>query len=232
MCLYTYKGNKFFFAGDGLAEAALSPLNQVGKVDLLQLAHHGEGYGVQDQKLIDELQPKYAYYASTWLDVWIYTQEELMGVSTSLKRVSMYQGLSVTHGPNTNPGNVRFVLDGTSISTGAKTNKAFSMWYERNGGWLWFKENGYLAVSEWLEIFKDWYYFKEDCYAAKGWYQVGEKWFYFDDRCRMLKNQWFKYGESWFYLQANGAMAQNETLTINGKQYTFGENGACTNPDQ
>ena len=232
MCLYTYKGTKFFFAGDGIAEASLSPLNQVGKVNLLQLGHHGEGWGVQDQKLIDELQPKYAYYASNHLDTALNGGEDPMNTIQSMNRVSVYNGLSVTHGANTNPGNIRFVLDGTYISTGAVTVKSISRWFKREIGWMYFKENGYLAINEWLEIDGSHYYFGEDHYAKVGWYQYGEKWFYFDTDCRMLANQWLKYGESWFYLQANGAMAQNETLTINGKQYTFGDNGACTNPDQ
>lgn len=231
LCLYTYKGNKFFFAGDGLAEAALSPLNQVGKVDLLQLAHHGEGWGEQDQKLIDELQPKYAYYASNFLDVALNGGSDPINTIQSMNRVTYWDGFSVTHGSTTNPGNIRFVLDGTQISTGAATLKSRNRWYKRYGRHVWFKDNSTKACNEWVLIDGYYYYFGEDYLAKQSeWFKQNDEYFWFGDDCKMYKNQWLLYNFEWYYFRETGAMAQNTTLNIDGKDYQFNENGVCLNP--
>ena len=239
MCLYTYKGNKFFFAGDGIAEAALSPLNQVGKVDLLQLGHHGEGSWPQDQKLIDELQPKYAYYASNFLDNAFNGGVDPVNTTVSLDRVSFWGGYSVTHGSHSNPGNVVFVLDGVNITTTANAIKSTSRWYLRDGEYYYFKSDSTLAVNEWKEINSKWYRFGEDKIAYRNkWFQDHDRndnWFYFGDDCVMYHDKWFQdpnNNNSWYYFGSNGAMYKDTTATINGKQYTFNSDGVCTNPQQ
>ena len=238
MCLYTYKGNKFFFAGDGMAEAALSPLNQVGKVDLLQLGHHGEGSWPQDQKLIDELQPKYAYFASDFLDKAFNGGTDPINTTVSLDRVSFWGGYGVTHGSHSNPGNVAFVLDGINITTTANAIKSTSRWYLRDGEYYYFKSDSTLAVNEWKEINSKWYRFGEDkiMYRNK-WFQDHDRndnWFYLGDDGAMYHDRWFQdpnNNNSWYYFGSNGAMYKDTTVTINGKQYTFNSDGVCTNPD-
>ena len=213
MCLYVYKDSKFFFAGDGIAEAALAPLNQVGKVNLLQLGHHGEGSWPQDQKLIDELQPKYAYYASNLLDTAFNGGTDPINTKVSLDRVSFWGGYSVTHGSHSNPGNVVFVLDGINITTTANAIKSTSRWYLRDGEYYYFKSDSTLAINEWEEIDSEWYRFGEDKI--------------------MYRNKWFKdHDENWFYFGDNGAMYKDTTVTIDGKEYTFNSNGVCINPNQ
>ena len=208
MFLYTYKNNKVFLAGDGTHDASLSAIGQIGTVDIMQLGHHGDGsIGGSSQKLIDELKPKHAYFASDFLATGMPYNSDL-----TLKRVSWHYGLSYSHGTGFN-GDFKFTLDGNAVTTTAKSTFAKDMWYEREPGmWFWFKTDGYLAQNEWLKIAEYHYYFGDD-YV-------------------MYRNKWKQDGTgAWFYLKDNGKMAVNETININGKDYIFDNNGACTNPD-
>lgn len=208
MFLYTYKNNKIFLAADGTNDGDISCYNQIGKVDIMQLGHHGDGsIGGSSQKLIDELKPKHAYFASDFLATGMPYNSDL-----TLKRVSWHYGLSYSHGTGFN-GDFKFVLDGNAVTTTAKSTFAKDMWYERKPGmWFWFKTDGYLARNEWLKI---------------SGYQ-----YYFGDDYVMYRNKWKQDGTgAWFYLKDNGKMAVNETININGKDYVFDSNGACTNPN-
>ena len=41
----------------------------------------------------------------------------------------------------------------------------------------------------------------------------------------MVEKQWVQTGAKWYYLKEGGMMAKSETLTIDGKEYTFGADG-------
>ena len=47
----------------------------------------------------------------------------------------------------------------------------------------------------------------------------------------LLLNDWFQDGEDWYYFRFDGRMIKNKTIVINGKWYTFGSDGKCSNPD-
>ena len=208
MFLYNYKNNKIFLSGDGTNDSDISCREQIGKVDILQLGHHGDGsIGGSSQKLIDELKPKHAYFASDFLANGMTYNSDL-----TLKRVSWHYGLSYSHGTGFN-GDFKFILDGNSVKTTAKSTFAKDMWYEREPKiWFWFKTDGYLAQNEWLKI---------------AGYQ-----YYFGDDYVMYRNKWKQDGTgAWFYLKDDGKMAVNETININGKDYIFDSNGACANPN-
>lgn len=149
MLLYTYKNTKVFLAGDGTNKSDMSALGTIGKVDLLQLGHHGDGTeGGTSQKLIDELQPKHAYFASQWLAL----EGDQTKEDETLKRVSFYEAYSYTHGPGQN-GDFVFIIGENGVGTVAKHTFARNMWFERSTNvWYWFKEDGYLAKNETLTI--------------------------------------------------------------------------------
>lgn len=168
MVLYTYKNSKIFMAGDGTNHADISVLGDIGAVDILQLGHHGDGsIGGSSQALIDELQPKHAYFASAFLAT---PEEETMETET-LKRVSFVGGLSYGHGPGHN-GDFKFVINGSGVSTSAISTRARDMWYEREKGsdiWYWFKSDGSLAKNETLTISGVSYTFDSDGICTNPW---------------------------------------------------------------
>lgn len=168
MVLYTYKNSKIFMAGDGTNHADISVLGDIGTVDILQLGHHGDGsIGGSSQALIDELQPKHAYFASAFLA----TSEEETMETESLKRVSFVGGLSYSHGPGHN-GDFKFTINGSSVSTNAISTRARNMWYERGTGsdiWYWFKSDGSLAKNETLTINSVSYTFDSDGICTNPW---------------------------------------------------------------
>lgn len=149
MLLYTYNNSKVFLAGDGTNNSDISVLGSIGKVDLLQLAHHGDGTeGGTSRRLIDELKPTHAYFASSWLAI---EGEQTMETET-LKRVSFHGAYSYTHGPGQN-GDFVFIIGPNEVGTTARHTFATNMWYEREPDiWYWFKADGYLAKSETLLI--------------------------------------------------------------------------------
>ena len=225
MLLYVYKNNKVFLACDGTHNASNSAIGLIGKVDIFQAGHHGDGTeGGSSQKLIDELQPKHTIFASDWLSNNIDQTKE----GETLNRVSYYGGLSYSHGTGHN-GDYVFTLNGSTVSTSAKSIKAQSSWHLRdNGKYYWFKANGTLAKNETITISDKNYRFKADGVAYYDeWYQdSSSNYYYYDPSCAMAVNAWWqdKYG-NWFYLQSGGVMAVNKVLTISSKEYRFKADG-------
>ena len=225
MLLYVYKNNKVFLACDGTHNASNSAIGLIGKVDIFQAGHHGDGTeGGSSQKLIDELQPTHTIFASDWLANDIDQTKE----GETLNRVSYYGGLSYSHGTGHN-GDYVFTLNGTTVSTSAISTKAQSCWHLRDGNkWYWFKSNGVLAKNEVVTISSKNYRFKADGVAyCDEWYQdSSDNYYYYDPSCAMAINSWWqdKYG-NWFYLQSGGVMAVNKTLTISSKEYRFKADG-------
>ena len=227
MLLYVYKNNKVFLAGDGTHNASNSVLGLIGKVDIFQAGHHGDGsIGGSSQKLIDELKPSHTIFASAFLA----TNEEESLEHDTLARVSYHGGLSYSHGTGHNADYI-FTLNGSSVSTSAKSTKAMSLWHKRdNGKWYWFKSNGSLAKNEALTISNENYRFKSDgtAYCDEWYLDSSGNYYYYNSSCAMVKNAWWQdiYG-NWFYLQSDGIMAVNKTLTISSKEYRFDTNGVA-----
>lgn len=72
-----------------------------------------------------------------------------------------------------------------------------------------------------------WYYQNPDkSYPASQWLEIKKVWYYFDEEGYM-KTGWIKDGENKYYADETGARVADTTLTIDGIQYTFDENGVC-----
>ena len=88
-------------------------------------------------------------------------------------------------------------------------------------------------VKGWVELKKKWYYLDQNGIMLTGWQKLkwskGTDWFYFDDEKGEMLTGWQKLkwskGTDWFYFDSNGAMVTG-TQVIDGKTYTFDENGA------
>ena len=118
--------------------------------------------------------------------------------------------------------------------------------------WYYFNPADGSMLTGWQNIQEKWYYFQPiDGYmltglhqigdAGKsyylnpvngemltGWQQIADEWYYFaTEDGSMLSNAW----QGSYYLKEDGKIAHSETLLINGKQYTFNEQGlVTTNP--
>ena len=64
-----------------------------------------------------------------------------------------------------------------------------------------------------------------------GWVKIEDVWYYFNAYKHgqpigsMFKNYWLNYKGADYYLKEDGKMAAGETLTIEGKEYSFDEDG-------
>lgn len=58
---------------------------------------------------------------------------------------------------------------------------------------------------------------------SEGWKQIGGRWYYMKDYVK--QTGWVQADGLWYYLDAGGAMIADTTMTIDGIEYTFNENG-------
>lgn len=148
--LYVYKNNKVLIMGDCTNYADLSCRKQIGKVDILQPGHHGDGtIGGSSRELIEEVKARHIFFASNYLSY----NDTVMNISVTLNRVSWCEGISYSFGEGHNK-DFKFILDGNSVTTTAtKEIWSYNRWYERiPGEWYWFKGDGYLFKDGQLEI--------------------------------------------------------------------------------
>ena len=77
--------------------------------------------------------------------------------------------------------------------------------------YYYFDKSGAMVTNKWVEDYGDWYYQGKDGRSVKGWKQIGGKWYYLDP-------------------DDYGCCITDSTKLIDGKWYTFDENGVCVNP--
>jgi lysozyme len=109
--------------------------------------------------------------------------------------------------------------------------EGFKMWKEENGLWYYYKDGAKL-YSQWLQDNNKWYYLDKDGRMVIGWFQTATNsntWFYAKDNGEMATG-WLQLNSKWYYLeeQSNGQQGEcyiNCTATIDGKTYSFDNNG-------
>lgn len=116
-----------------------------------------------------------------------------------------------------------------------KWEKINSSWYlfDKDGVMLssqwkdkyYLKDSGAMAQSEWFfdKKYNSWFYLKSDGSYAENQWQGS---YYLKSYGYMAKNEWIfdKSYNAWYYLKDDGLYATG-TLKINGKNYSFGNNG-------
>lgn len=63
---------------------------------------------------------------------------------------------------------------------------------------------------------------------ADGWRKIDGNWYYMKNYLK--QTGWVLVNEKWYYLDSNGAMIHDTTMEIDGVSYTFGSDGAMTEP--
>ena len=116
-----------------------------------------------------------------------------------------------------------------------KWEKINSSWYlfDKDGVMLssqwkdkyYLKDSGAMAQNEWIfdKKYNSWFYLKSDGSYAENQWQGS---YYLKSYGYMAKNEWIfdKSYNAWYYLKDDGLYATG-TLKINGKNYSFGNNG-------
>ncbi|HAT4108327.1 TPA: MBL fold metallo-hydrolase [Clostridium perfringens] len=143
---------KLFIQGDMSYQAEDFVGGQnVGKVDLLKLGHHGN-VSSNGETWLSHLRPTYS----------IATLGYPQGNQVKLNTMRAKFVSSKVFLPNDNPDHMSVVInkdDGT-ITTTAIEHQFYCEWYQRdNGDWYYFKSNGDLAINESLIIGGLKYYF-------------------------------------------------------------------------
>lgn len=92
--------------------------------------------------------------------------------------------------------------------------------------WKWCYENEDKAlVTGWKEIEGKWYYLNPNGTMETGWTKVEGKWYYLDPTNGDMKTGWLQDKGEWYYLASNGVMYCDCNVTIDGKEYSFNEDG-------
>ena len=104
-------------------------------------------------------------------------------------------------------------------------------WQNIQGKWYYFQPiDGYMltGLHQIGDAGKSYYLNPVNGEMLTGWQQIADEWYYFaTEDGSMLSNAW----QGSYYLKEDGKMAHSETILINGKQYTFNEQGlVTTNP--
>ena len=131
------------------------------------------------------------------------------------------------------------------LAVGASmTSFAATGWQEENGTWVYYDKDGEYVTNSWQKSGDNYFYLDDDgLMAVDSLIEDDENYYYVDSNGAMVTNQWIaidneNYGDDnepevhWYYFQANGkAYKRSATATsiqlktINGKKYTFNENG-------
>lgn len=80
------------------------------------------------------------------------------------------------------------------------------------------------AESRWEKDDSGWHYLDDNGEPMTGWVQDQGVWYYLDEN-GIMQTGWLELGGYWYYLKESGEMAENESLTVDGKEYSFDEDG-------
>ncbi len=138
------------------------------------------------------------------------------------------------------------ILTAAAIMTAVYAIPAFAAagWNQENGQWIYLDKNGNRVTESWKKnaAGDHWYYLGSDGYMLVSQrIDDGENSYYVNSSGAMVKNEWRKVeddsdneaytdGTCWYYFGSNGKAMKNTSgktklTTINGKKYTFDEEG-------
>lgn len=130
------------------------------------------------------------------------------------------------------------------LAVGASmTSFAATGWAEENGTWVYYDRSGDLETEAWAKSGDNWFYLNDDGEMATDMViEDDDKYYYVDENGAMVTNKWVSVENDeydgdddepvnyWYYFQSNGkAMKGSDDhvslKTINGKKYTFDDEG-------
>ena len=221
--------------------------DDIGKADLLKVAHHGTVSGSNSKEMLDLLQPKYA--AVTRSRGYAYGTNghgafsaAMMYARKNFKTVFYEVGASDfgIAAEFTDGGFDFYNVEGVgkkAALTSAEDCKSniipVNGWSDWDVEWTNLKANDTVehyyfingeTIPNWYEEDGYWYYLDTNSKKITGWMKYGGKWYYFDNNGVML-TEWQKISGVWYYFGTDGKM-NTEWQKINGKWYYFNSSGA------
>ena len=104
-------------------------------------------------------------------------------------------------------------------------------WQFYDTQWYYFESSGKMVLG-WKQIGGKWYYFKgasvDFMMARSELKQISGKWYFFDASGAM-KTGWVKLDSVWHYFLPSGEMVTGRTITIDGVEYSFDDQGHLGN---
>ena len=114
------------------------------------------------------------------------------------------------------------IEDNEVVPTGSR--KKVNTWYQENGSWYYFDENGLIVQNKWKWLNGHYYYFDKQGLMVTGWLMDNGKW-YFLSSSGAMKTDWQKIDNKWYYLAKSGEMVTG-WKEISGKWYYFNDEGS------
>ena len=97
-------------------------------------------------------------------------------------------------------------------------------WRQIDGKWYLFEKGDGQMTRGWRQIAAKWYYLFEDGTMAEGFCEIDGNRYYFDENGHRMSG-WIKADGKWYWFDENGVMVAGQNKTIDGKNYTFGNDG-------
>ena len=178
-------------------------------IDLMKMVHHSVDYN-NTTYLLTSLNPKTAVI--TGYESWFTARER-----DCLPNTNVYATA-------TDSAAVVSTFSEKGIRT--KYEKLEPEWYQIDGQWYYFDENGRTYTDQGAHEIDG----KVYCFDQKGalftenrWVQVGGKWRYWLTEAEYYKNDWLNQGDNWYYLDQNGD-AVTGWREIRGQWFYFYDN--------
>lgn len=109
---------------------------------------------------------------------------------------------------------------------GSNGKMVTSSWIFWKNEWYYLGATGEMRTNDWAKDSKGWCYVGSDGKIVKStWIKYKDEWYWLMDNGYMAEESWVRWKGAWYYLKKGGVMAAAETLVIQGKSYTFAENG-------
>ena len=85
---------------------------------------------------------------------------------------------------------------------------------------------GYMiTATDWILYNDQWYYLENGYSVTNDWRLDSKGWCYLGEDGAMYTSTWLKDSVGWCYIDENGYCLTNGTYTVDGREYTFDENG-------
>lgn len=244
--LITYGDKKVFLAADleKIDESKIA--KTVGKVNILQMGHHGLDSSTSTN-FIKTLQPKDVIiptknmsenrqWGSIGRSYKNYNTSFYItnGVSNAIVAKFANNDYTIVDYDNKNLNKAKIKFNSTENNEG-EWLEAISLDYSY---WLHFDKSGNLDTS-WKQLKwnndTSWYYFNTSSGAmVTGWRQINwngsDYWFYFGTNGKMVtgwKKIYYNDKYSWFYFRDDGTMVSNTGQYIDNSYYYFNSDGVC-----
>lgn len=96
-------------------------------------------------------------------------------------------------------------------------------WQQIDGKWYYMVSSGAMQTG-WTNVNEVWYWLGADGAMRTGWKIINGVWYYLNPDGSMNKG-WLNVDGTWYWMNESGAMASGTTVSINGMDYTFNEDG-------